>query len=227
MSNKKMLVLTALLLLGLMGPFFGPVPKYLLANMDIRTATGWQVLLFFVPLGIIMGVLWSWMQKNGRTLGDLGWRQPSTWKAMILGLLVGLFWGALGASSYLMFNPEADLMEVSQLRIVTALAGASIAILEDLITRGFVMNELKRLNHSTWVQVFGSALLFAFYHTAWHFSVASFVFSVVYGLMLSGLFVLGKRSLTPVILGHSVALLVGEPFLTLSMMEALKMVAGG
>jgi hypothetical protein len=45
-------------------------------------------------------------------------------------------------------------------------------------------------------------------------------------LLLGGLFILGKRSLTPVILGHSLALLVGEPFLTLSLMEAVRMAVG-
>lgn len=34
------------------------------------------------------------------------------------------------------------------------------------------------------------------------------------------------RSLTPVILAHSLALLIGEPFLTLSLMEAIRMAAG-
>ena len=49
---------------------------------------------------------------------------------------------------------------------------------------------------------------------------------MVFGLLLSGLFVLGKRSLTPVILAHSLALLLAEPFLTLSLMEAVKMGMG-
>ena len=54
-----------------------------------------------------------------------------------------------------------------------------------------------------------------FYHTIWAFDIFSFVFSVVYGLILSGLYLWGKRSLTPVILGHSLAVLVGEPFATM------------
>jgi hypothetical protein len=38
---------------------------------------------------------------------------------------------------------------------------------------------------------------------------------VVYGLLLGGLFLWGKRSLTPVILGHSLVVLLSEPFATM------------
>jgi membrane protease YdiL (CAAX protease family) len=168
----------------------------------------------------------AWMRRNQRTLADLGWRQPTTPLAIVLGTLLGLFWGVLGTFSYLQFNPTANVFEISLFRLFTALVGAGGAILEDLITRGFVMGELKRLNTPTWLQISASSLVFALYHTVWGFNILSFVFSLVYGLLLSGLFVLGKRSLTPVILGHSLALLVSEPFLTLSLMEAIKVAIG-
>jgi membrane protease YdiL (CAAX protease family) len=159
-------------------------------------------------------------------LADLGWRQPTTRLAIISGAVLGLFWGVLGTFSYLQFNPEANLFELSLFRLFTALVGAGAATLEDLITRGFVMNELRRLNSPTWMQLVASSLLFALYHTVWGFNIIAFIFSLVYGLLLGGLFILGKRSLTPVILGHSLALLVGEPFLTLSLMEAVRMAVG-
>jgi membrane protease YdiL (CAAX protease family) len=194
--------------------------------VEVRVATAWQVVLFLVPFGIILGVMLAWMRRNQRTLADLGWRQPTTPLAIVLGTLLGLFWGVLGTFSYLQFNPTANVFEISLFRLFTALVGAGGAILEDLITRGFVMGELKRLNTPTWLQISASSLVFALYHTVWGFNILSFVFSLVYGLLLSGLFVLGKRSLTPVILGHSLALLVSEPFLTLSLMEAIKVAIG-
>jgi membrane protease YdiL (CAAX protease family) len=133
-----------------------------------------------------------------------------------------LFWGAFATMGYLQFVPDANVMEISLFRVITALLGAGLGVVEDLITRGFVMNELKRLGLATWLQVLASSLLFALYHSVWGFSPLGFAFSLVYGLLLAGLFVWGKRSLTPVILGHSLALLVGEPFLTLSLLEAIK-----
>jgi len=226
MNNKAFLIVLTLLLLALVGPLFGPVPSYLVTTMEVRAATGWQVVLFLIPFGVVLGVVLAWMRRNQRTWADLGWRLPSTPLAIALGILLGLFWGVLGTFSYLQFNPTANVFEISLFRLFTALVGAGAAVLEDMITRGFVMNELKRLNTPTWLQIIASSLLFALYHTIWGFNILSFVFSLVYGLLLSGLFVLGKRSLTPVILGHSLALLIGEPFLTLSLMEAIKMAIG-
>ncbi len=226
MSSKTFLAVLSLLLIVLVGPLFGPVPAFLLNTMEVRPATGWQVALFLVPFGIITAVMLGWMRRNGRTLADLGWRRPTTGLAIVLGTLLGVFWAMFGSFGYLQFNPGANLMEVSLFRLFTALIGAGAAILEDLITRGFVMGELKRLKTPTWLQVAASSLLFALYHSLWGFNIFGFAFSVVYGLLLSGLFVLGKRSLTPVILAHSLALLLAEPFLTLSLMEAVKMGMG-
>jgi membrane protease YdiL (CAAX protease family) len=226
MSNKTFLVVLALLLIILVGPLFGPVPAYLVRTMDTRTATAWQVVLFLVPFGAITALMLAWMRRNQRTLADLGWRQPTTLLAIGLGTLLGVFWAAFGSFAYLQFNPNANLLELNLFRLFTALVGAGASILEDLITRGFVMNELKRLKAATWLQVIASSLLFALYHTVWGFNPVSFAFSVVYGLMLSGLFVLGKRSLTPVILAHSLALLLGEPFLTLALIEAVQLSLG-
>ena len=51
------------------------------------------------------------------------------------------------------------------------------------------------------------------YHTVWAgFTIFAFIFSVVIGLVLAGLFLWGKRSLTPVILAHSIAVILAEPF---------------
>lgn len=141
----------------------------------------------------------------------------------MLGALAGVLWGVFGMFGYLQFNPEADLFEISLLRLFTALAGAGGALLEDLITRGFVMGELERMQTPAWIQVVASSLLFALYHSLWGLNIFGFVFSLVYGAILGGLFLLGKRSLTPVILAHSLALLIGEPFLTISLMEAIRM----
>jgi membrane protease YdiL (CAAX protease family) len=225
-SSKRFLVVLSVLLIVLVGPLFGPVPALLLNSMDVPAATAWEVVLFLVPFSIILVVMLGWMRRNGRTLADLGWRQPTTLPAIILGTLLGVFWAAFGAFGYLQFNPDANLMELSLFRVFTAVVGAGAAILEDLITRGFVMGELKRLKTPTWLQILASSLLFALYHSLWWLNPVGFVFSVVYGLLLGGLFVLGKRSLTPVILAHSLALLLAEPFLTLSLMEAIKLGLG-
>jgi membrane protease YdiL (CAAX protease family) len=226
MTAKQNIVLTSFLLLIVLGPCFGPVPRYLISATDVGPAAGWQIVAFYVALAVVFGWTLSWMRRNGRSLGDLGWRKPSTRLAVILGAVIGVVWGLLGAMGYLRFDPQANLFEMSSLRVFTALAGAFGAVFEDMVTRGFIMEELKRLGVSTWKQALYSSFLFALYHSIWWGSVpgfiGSFIASLIYGLILAGLFVLGKRSLTPVLLGHSLALIVGEPFLTLSMLMAMK-----
>ena len=128
-------------------------------------------------------------------------------------------------------STESSTMAVSPTRSTSApprpvspnpchTAAAGGALLEDLITRSFVMNQLHKIGSSKWVQLVVPALIFALYHTIWGFNVFSFAFSLVYGIMLGGLFLWGKRSLTPVILAHSLAVLISEPFATMLMFLA-------
>lgn len=223
MNSKAFLLVLAALLLLVAGPMFGPVPVYLVRTMDTRAAAAWEMVLFLAAAGIVFGVVRIWMRSAGRTMADLGWGRPSTRLATVSGTLLGVVWGVFGIFGYLQFVPTGNVFEISLYRLLLAFGGVLVAILEDLMTRGLVMNELQRLGASASVQVIASSLLFTLYHTVWGFNVIAFVFSLVYALLLAGLFVMGKRSLTPVILAHSLAFLVGEPFLTLTMMEAIKM----
>lgn len=227
MTIKTRLVVLSLLLLFVLGPCFGPLSRYLASTRGLGQATAWQVVGFIVALAIVLGVVLIWMRQDGQTLADLGWGKPSTWLAIVLGILVGVFWAAFGAMGYkYQFDLEANLLGMSWLRLFTGIVGAGGAILEDMVTRGYLMNELKRIKVPTWLQVVASSLLFALYHSIWCGSlfgfVGSFIASLVYGLILAGLFVLGKRSLTPVILAHSLAVLLGEPFLTMSLIVAMQ-----
>jgi len=146
---------------------------------------------------------------------SVGLGAPSRTAANIAGVVVGLLWGALFLSSILQFDPNANIAQISGLRVLAALLAAGGTLLEDLLTRGYLMNQMQKISLPTWVQVVVSALIFALYHTLWGFNIFSFIFSIVYGLLLSGLFIWGKRSLTPVILGHSLAVLISEPFATM------------
>ncbi|HEY2380439.1 MAG TPA: CPBP family intramembrane glutamic endopeptidase [Terriglobia bacterium] len=156
-------------------------------------------------------------------MADLGWGKTSRPLAIVLGTLLGVLWGAFGSFGYLQFVKDANILEMSLFRLFMAVAGALVAVLEDCITRGLVMNELQRMGSSKLVQVLASSVLFSLYHSIWRFNMISFTVGLIYGLMLSGLFVLGRRSLTPVILGHGLALLLGEPFLTMSLLQAIKL----
>jgi membrane protease YdiL (CAAX protease family) len=201
----------------LVGPNFGPIPSLLRQRLSIESSVIALLVSFWIGFSIIMAVIlrMSAGMSLGELLRSLGFGAPSRIAANIAGLVLGLVWGFLFLSSILQFDPNANLAEISGFRVVAALLAAGGTLLEDFVTRGYLMNQMQRAKMSNWVQVLVSALVFALYHTVWGFNVFSFIFSVVYGLLLGGLFIWGKRSLTPVILGHSLAVLISEPFATM------------
>ncbi|MBX3038038.1 MAG: CPBP family intramembrane metalloprotease [Anaerolineales bacterium] len=213
----RRIAIVTLLLLVLVGPNFGPLPHLFRKSLSLESSITSVLIWFLVAFLIILAVVYR-MNKStsiGDFLKSSGLGAPSGIGANIAGLILGILWALLFLSSILQFDPNANLTQINGFRILTALLAAGGALLEDLITRSFMMNQLHRIGSSKWVQLFVPALIFALYHTAWGFNAFSFVFSVVYGLMLGGLFLWGKRSLTPVILGHSLVVLIAEPFATM------------
>jgi membrane protease YdiL (CAAX protease family) len=213
----RRIAIVTLLLLVLVGPNFGPLPHLLRQSLSLEGSVTGVLIWFWVAFLIILAVVYR-MNKSmsiREFLKSSGLGAPSGIGANIAGLILGLLWGMLFLSSILQFDPDANITQITGFRILTALLAAGGALLEDLITRSFIMNQLHKIGSSKWVQVVIPALIFALYHTAWGFNAFSFVFSVIYGLMLSGLFLWGKRSLTPVILGHSLVVLIAEPFATM------------
>ena len=213
----RRLALVIVLLVLLVGPNFGPIPSLLSQSLSIENSVIALLVSFWVGFSIIIAVILR--MSGGVSLGalfrSLGLGAPSRTAANIAGLVLGLVWGFLFLSSILQFDPDADIAQINGFRVAAALLAAGGALLEDIVTRGYLMNQMQQIKLSNWVQLLVSALVFALYHTIWGFNVFSFIFSVVYGLLLGGLFLWGKRSLTPVILGHSLAVLISEPFSTM------------
>ncbi len=110
-----------------------------------------------------------------------------------------------------------DVFAVDPFRIAVAVSAAVLGLLEDIVTRAFVMNRLSKLKYGNRSQVFLSSTLFATYHSIWGLNPIGFVFSLIYGLVLAQLYVSGGRSVIPIALAHSLALLIGEPYLTYSL----------
>ena len=218
----RRIAIVTLLLLVLVGPNFGPLPHLLRESLPLEGTITGILIWFWVAFIIILAVIFRMMKSASirEFLTSHGLGAPSGIGANIAGLILGLLWGMLFLTSIFQFDPDANIAQINGFRILTALLAAGGALLEDLITRSFVMNQLHKIGSSKWVQLTVSALIFALYHTIWGFNPFSFVFSVVYGLMLGGLFLWGKRSLTPVILAHSLAVLISEPFATMLMFLA-------
>lgn len=215
-SMQRHLAIVAVLLLLLIGPIFGPITQFLGDQFDIETAVFIMLIAFIVGFGIILAVIFRFSEIKSTSLREqlsrLGWGRPSRLGANIVAVLVGLAWGALFLTSILQFQPETNIAELSLVRLAAVLLAVLGTILEDLITRGYVMNGLRQINVPSWGQLVLSALLFTIYHTVWSFNIGSFIFSLILGLILSGLFLWGKRSLTPVIIAHSLTVIIAEPF---------------
>ncbi len=213
---RRHLAIVAVLLLLLIGPIFGPLPNFLAAQFGIETAVILMLITFIVGFSIILAVIFRFSEMTAGSLreklGRLGWGQPTRLAAIVVAVIAGLAWGALFLSSTLQFDPDANLAEISLFRLAAILLASFGAIQEDFITRGYVMNALRRINVPNWGQLVLSALLFALYHTIWGFNVFSFIFSIIFGLILGGLFLWGKRSLTPVIIAHVLPIIISEPF---------------
>ncbi|MCP4544462.1 MAG: CPBP family intramembrane metalloprotease [Chloroflexi bacterium] len=222
----RRLAIVIVLLFLLVGPNFGPIPTLLNQRLSIEASVIALLVSFWIGFCIIIAVILR--MSDGMSLREmvrsLGLGAPSRTAANIAGLALGLLWGFLFLTSIFQFDPDANITQINGLRVLAALLAAGGALLEDFVTRGFLMNQLQRIKIPNWVQILISALVFALYHTVWAgFNVFSFAFSMVYGLMLGGLFVWGKRSLTPVILGHSLAVLISEPFATMMIFMAANM----
>ena len=217
---KPVWILSALLVL-LVGPIFGPITGYAKETLGVRGGTGLVVALFTVVFVILAAGTIRWVRQKGETLADLGWGQPTRTSAVVVAVLWAVPWAGFNVMGYLhQIDNTADPMEMSLLRVGTATGGLLIAFCEDVVGRGFIMNHLKKMGHSTWVQVLFSSFLFGFYHSVWTLSIAGFIMSFIVGLTLAGFFVWGRRSLTPVLVAHGLCLFLGEPFMTMFMLAA-------
>ncbi|MEM7801725.1 MAG: CPBP family intramembrane glutamic endopeptidase, partial [Chloroflexota bacterium] len=197
------------------GPAFGPIPTLLRQNLSLEGSIIGMLVWFLIGFSIIIAAILR--MSGGTALGELlrytGLGAPSRMGPNIVGVTIGILWSATFLAGILQFDPDANIAQINGFRILTVILAATGTVLEDIITRGYLMNQLREIEVPNWVQAAVSSLLFALYHTAWAgFNIPAFVFSVVIGLILAGLFLWGKRSLTPVILAHSIAVIIGEPF---------------
>lgn len=199
------------------GAFLVAAPFGWLARPESRLA----VFLVGASCGELaaLGVLVRLLRRR-LSLSDLGWRKPTTWQAMVLGLTVAVAYTAVTA-----LNPVVgpNLLGVSGLKALALGAALVAGVVEEVIFRGYVMTALARMGQSAFVQVMFSAALFAAAHiygfttpAAW---LASEGFTFALGLALGIVYLVGRRSLTPVIVGHVMIDALIEPWLLLGLFK--------
>jgi membrane protease YdiL (CAAX protease family) len=176
---------------------------------------------FTAALAIILVVIVGWQRARGSSLAELGWRQPTTKTALVLAVALGglYIWGVrFGAREIL---KGVDVTEFNWTRLALAPLGIFMAIAEETMMRGFFMTELNKARVSVWLQIPASGACSALYHCLHNPTLMGFLPSFVLFSLHAGLYVLGRRSLTPVIATHSIYHVLGEPYLIMMAMALM------
>ncbi|MHC4728437.1 MAG: lysostaphin resistance A-like protein, partial [Planctomycetota bacterium] len=178
---------------------------------------------------IIYGIV-VWLRRNNRSLKELGWGKPTNSVAVAAGVVFAI---VLAIGIYMnnqRLGVEFNLWEISLVRIVGVVGtviGGGFA--EEIAMRGFIMTELNRIKVKTWLQILVSSLCFAIYHNLYFlivdFDLTVFAFGMVFcifmGCIFSGIYILGRRSLTPCIVSHGLMNLIVEPFHIMAFLSVL------
>lgn len=164
-----------------------------------------------------LGVLTWWLQRRGRRLGALGLGKKTTWRGLVLGLVVALVYCGVTAVS----DPSvgSNVLRLTALKGLAVVAAFVAGLVEETIFRGYLMLSLDEMGCGRVTQVLVSGATFAIAHFYGFVSPAAllttFVSTFILGAALAITYLVGKRSLTPVIVSHTVIDLVIEPWLLL------------
>ena len=178
-----------------------------------------SIVLLWTELAAMLVVL----RLRGQTLADLGWRKRASLWGWLFAIVLALLYAGL-----MLFGPlrtQPFLSDWSFFRIATALGiGITAGICEETIFRGFVMTQARDAGLPVAGQVALSAILFGLAHVGWsemsgHFNIGALLGSVAATAVLGGLlaiiYVVGRRSLMPVMVAHGAIDMAIEPWLML------------
>lgn len=213
-------ILLMLMIIGAIsyGAFFVAAPFGWLSSPERRLA----VFLSGAIVGelVALGVLTWLLHRHDVTLRQLGLGRATNWRGIALGLLV-----ALAISGLTLLNPAVgpNVLRFSLLKVLALVAALVAGLVEEVIFRGYLMTALAWKGRGRVTQVMLSGLLFALAHlygigsplvllTTWG---STFILGV--GLALT--YLVGKRSLTPVIIGHALVDAIIEPWLLLGFFQ--------
>jgi membrane protease YdiL (CAAX protease family) len=224
----------ALSLLGLVAAFViirivllaaGPPLIAALHPADIRRTAAIRVALSFTLGALTFTAAVAILLGQGLGREAMGWRTKPTVTGWIAAAVVAaLFIAFVALSPILRGAPVAS--DGSLFRIGAALAMAATGgVFEESIFRGFIISRARALGLPTLLQVLLSGLLFGLAHVgwgglaggfSWAAAIGAMVSTGVLGLLLATAYVLGKRSIWPVMAAHAVINLAIEPWLILS-----------
>jgi membrane protease YdiL (CAAX protease family) len=170
------------------------------------------------------------LRWRGQSLSDLGWRRPAAIWGWVAGFAIVAFflWGSFKSPScrgMCFIDPKLWLTDWSLFRLLSSVAiGVTAGICEEISFRGFVMTQARDGGTPLPVQALLSGLTFGVAHIAiaglsGRFDPTAAIGIVssttVFGIVFAVVYLLGRRSLTPVILAHGVFAFTTEPWMLL------------
>jgi membrane protease YdiL (CAAX protease family) len=170
---------------------------------------------------VVLVLLVFYLKRRGIGLRQIGLWASSPARGWISAAMVaGLFiWFNLA----LPLRNEQNIGEVSLFHIYNSLtAGVIAGFVEEILFRGFFMTELGWAGFGKAAQVTISAILYGLVHSAWGFTSGMFTMQMmagaiigtaVFGVFCSIVYLVSRRSLMPVIIGHAAIDFVIEPWL--------------
>lgn len=217
---RNVLGATAVAWLIIALPNFGFLTNYLARSMryELVLASFYLDLSFLASSVIVIVLLFAWQRAHGETLADIGLGRPTTPLAVLLAILFGALWVATTYLNARTYGP--GIQSFPWERFIMAPLGIVLALAEELLFRGFMMEQLRRAGVATWIQALVSGATIASYHglIGWSYSLEYAISAFVLFSVLALIHVLGKRSLTPNWLAHALSHIFGDPSLTMGIL---------
>lgn len=197
------------------GAFLVAYPLGWLARPESRLATFLvgAILGELAALAALVGLL----RRRGWRLLALGLGKATNWRGLALGLAVAVVYAGMTAT----LNPAVgpNLLRFTLVKGLAIIAAIVAGLVEETIFRGYLMTSLDQLGRGRVTQVLVSGVAFAVAHFYGFVSpaaiLATFGFTFILGAALALTYLVGNRSLTPVILSHAIIDLIIEPWLLL------------
>lgn len=163
------------------------------------------------------GLLTLRLRQKQISLKALGLGKTTNWKGITLAFIAASIYIACSS-----LNPSISkhLLQFSTLKLLAIVAALVAGLVEETIFRGYVMTTLDKMHKGKFTQVIVSGIIFGLAH-AYGFVglpalLITFGTTFILGSALAVVYLVGNRSLTPTIIGHTLIDLIIEPWLLLS-----------
>ncbi len=190
---------------------------------DPLWAAVWWQISFGVGLAMILTVIVVVTRSQNSSLAEIGWQKPTSWKAIISGVILGglyvtgVYAGILNDPSMRNVNPFA----LNWVRFFLIPLGVFMAVSEEMLMRGYFMTQLSNARVHPWAQVVMSGACSAIYHSFHNLTWIGFIPSFVLFSLHAFLYVAAKRSLTPSVIAHSMYHVLCAPYLLMFAMAQM------